>query len=131
MQVNSRYEFYETLEFKPHHMAPTSDKSVAPKYRLYAVLVHSGASQGGHYYAYIRPSAKEWYKFDDETVTQVDEKEAIEQQYGGDATQLTGGARRTHATHACRSAPPARAPACRRTKRLGVCRHVQPQGARA
>ena len=93
IKVNSRYEFHDTLDFKPDHMAPTWDSAVHPHYKLYAVLVHSGASQGGHYYAYIRPdkSKEEWFKFDDEIVSKVDQDEAIAQQYGGEAAQLSGG----------------------------------------
>ena len=101
IKVNSRYEFHDTLDFKPVHMAPTWDSAVQPHYKLYAVLVHSGASQGGHYYAYIRPdkSKEERFKFDDETVSKVDQDEAIAQQYGGEPAQLAGGAAPTRALH--------------------------------
>jgi uncharacterized UBP type Zn finger protein len=45
-------------------------------YTLHSVLVHRGDVHGGHYYAYIRPSADaanaQWAKFDDEAITLVD-----------------------------------------------------------
>ena len=48
------------------------------------ILVHSGGMNGGHYYAFIRPLGMEqWYRFDDERVTKVKEKEAVEAQFGG------------------------------------------------
>lgn len=39
-------------------------------YALYAVLVHSGGSYGGHYFAYIS-NGTNWFKFDDATVSKV------------------------------------------------------------
>jgi ubiquitin C-terminal hydrolase len=48
-------------------------------YTLHSVLVHRGDVHGGHYYAYIRPSADaangQWAKFDDEAVTLVEASE--------------------------------------------------------
>lgn len=44
--------------------------------------VHQGNSGGGHYYAYMRPDGKTWYKFDDERVTKEDGKAATEGQFG-------------------------------------------------
>jgi ubiquitin C-terminal hydrolase len=43
-------------------------------YALYAVLVHSGGSYGGHYFAYISDGSN-WYRFDDSTVTKVKREE--------------------------------------------------------
>eukprot|EP00892_Ulva_mutabilis_P002888 jgi/Ulvmu1/125/UM001_0129.1 len=84
-KVNKRYEFTETLEFKEELMAPDADLSVKQVYKLFSVLVHSGKYEGGYYYAYIRASDGKWYKFDDETVIQVEQAEAIDQQFGDDA----------------------------------------------
>ena len=36
-------------------------------YNLYAVVVHKGHCNGGHYYAYVKCN-KLWYKCDDEVV---------------------------------------------------------------
>jgi ubiquitin C-terminal hydrolase len=41
---------------------------------LYAVLVHSGGSYGGHYFAYISDGVN-WFKFDDSTVTNISRTE--------------------------------------------------------
>ena len=41
------------------------------KYRLYAVLVHSGySSNSGHYYCYIRASNGVWYQMNDSIVSE-------------------------------------------------------------
>ena len=47
-------------------------------YDLFAVLVHVGGTQGGHYYAYIRPGCGVggqggWVEFNDGDVRQVEE----------------------------------------------------------
>jgi ubiquitin C-terminal hydrolase len=48
-------------------------------YTLHSVLLHSGSSEGGRYYAYVKAFAKstvsEWAKFEDESVTSADAKE--------------------------------------------------------
>jgi len=69
-------------------------------YILHSVLVHQGDVGGGHYYAYIRPTTehfdysssssnnpssrkdRQWFRFNDEVVHQVKEREAIHQCYG-------------------------------------------------
>lgn len=45
--------------------------------------MHSGGVHGGHYYAFIRPDGKEWFRFDDERVTKEDDKRAMDEQFGG------------------------------------------------
>jgi len=53
-------------------------------YILHAVLVHIGDVDAGHYCAFIRPDPEQgqWYKFDDETVTKVSSRAAIDDNYG-------------------------------------------------
>lgn len=93
IKVNSRYEFYDEIDlsredgkyFSPNFEAPDDQR-----YRLHSVLVHSGGSHGGHYYVYIRPDAKQWFKFDDEMVSKASDDEAIAQQFGGDDRGLGG-----------------------------------------
>ena len=59
-------------------------------YQLYAVLVHSGAISGGHYYVYIRDtSTNKWWNFNDSSVTEVSEKTVLEAQGGFTATTST------------------------------------------
>jgi uncharacterized UBP type Zn finger protein len=48
--------------------------SGAGGYDLFAVLVHIGGTQGGHYIAYIRPEAGgKWVEFNDCVVREVEE----------------------------------------------------------
>ncbi|KAJ9473207.1 Ubiquitin carboxyl-terminal hydrolase 21 [Diplonema papillatum] len=55
-------------------------------YRLHSVLVHSGSTQGGHYYAYISPEdGQQWFRFDDERVVPTHTTEAVGDNWGGKA----------------------------------------------
>ncbi|GAB1606608.1 uncharacterized protein LOC115210304 [Argonauta hians] len=56
---------------KGHHI---DDPNPCHRYNLYAVCVHlsSRGSNGGHYISYCLDSNGKWYKFDDDTVSQVD-----------------------------------------------------------
>lgn len=52
---------------------------------LHRVLVHSGDVHGGHYCAFIKPKVNDkWYKFDDDRVIPVAEKEVFDDNFGGD-----------------------------------------------
>ena len=52
-------------------------------YELYAVLNHSGAISGGHYYAYIKDmESKKWFNFNDSNVTEISE-EKVSESWGG------------------------------------------------
>lgn len=46
-------------------------------YDLYGVCNHSGSLNGGHYYAYIKNMNGKWYLFDDNTITETEEKDVI------------------------------------------------------
>lgn len=71
LQINDRYEFPDELDLdheEGKYLSENADRSVRNLYRLHSVLVHSGGVHGGHYYAFIRPDGKQWFKFDDEKV---------------------------------------------------------------
>ena len=56
-------------------------------YRLHAVLVHDGEAGSGHYWAYLyHPTKKSWFKFNDITVTEVDEETVWQDSFGGHLT---------------------------------------------
>lgn len=102
IKINDRYEFYEEIDLdKPSqggkgapaaYLSPNADRTICNKYKLLAVLVHSGGVHGGHYFAYIRPDGKQWLKFDDETVEKSDEIKSIKDNWGGDdSDKVMGG----------------------------------------
>ncbi|EIE26652.1 cysteine proteinase [Coccomyxa subellipsoidea C-169] len=87
VKINDRYEFPDELDLDYEHgkyLSENADRSVRNLYRLHSVLVHSGGVHGGHYYAFIRPDGKHWFKFDDEKVSVEDAKKALNEQYGGE-----------------------------------------------
>ncbi|XP_055383712.1 ubiquitin carboxyl-terminal hydrolase 7-like [Condylostylus longicornis] len=86
IKFNDYFEFYETIDLSEYLVtedSPNDEEHKVAKYKLHAILVHSGDNHGGHYVVYINVDAKDkWYKFDDEVVSIVTSKEAIEQNYG-------------------------------------------------
>lgn len=84
VKVNDRYEFPTVLnlgEFMEEN-APDRNEQI---FHLYGILVHSGDVGGGHYYAFMKdPKTGKWLKFDDDHVVFVLEREAIQDNFGGD-----------------------------------------------
>ncbi|KAM3374314.1 ubiquitin C-terminal hydrolase 13 [Capsicum galapagoense] len=82
-KINDRYEFPLQLDLDREngkYLSPEADKSVRNLYKLHSVLVHTGGTHGGHYYAFIRPTlSDQWYKFDDAIVTKEDAKRVLEE----------------------------------------------------
>lgn len=83
-QINDRHEFPFSIDLAEFLEGPT-DPSQSHVYKLHGVLVHSGDLHGGHYFALIKPEKDgRWFKFDDDRVTPVTDKEVLEDNYGGD-----------------------------------------------
>ncbi len=84
MQINDRHEFPFSIDLA-EFLDETEDRSQSLVYKLHGVLVHSGDLHGGHYFALIKPEKEgRWFKFDDDRVTPVTDKEVLEDNYGGD-----------------------------------------------
>jgi ubiquitin C-terminal hydrolase len=50
-----------------------------------ACSFHSGDLHGGHYFALIKPDREtRWLKFDDDKATPVNDKEVLDENYGGE-----------------------------------------------
>ncbi|CAI5507973.1 unnamed protein product, partial [Closterium sp. Naga37s-1] len=75
--VNDRLEFPEELDLDRgscKYLSPLSDRSVRNLYLLHSVVVHTGNAVDGHYHALIcLDLARQWFKFDNEQVTKVEQ----------------------------------------------------------
>lgn len=90
MKVNDRYEFPEVWDASPY-LSENADKSEPYVYRLHGVLVHSGDLNAGHYYAFLKPTKEgDFFKFDDDRVTKATKREALEENFGGEAINSNG-----------------------------------------
>ncbi|KAL7419595.1 ubiquitin-specific protease ubp15 [Cryptotrichosporon argae] len=84
VKINDRHEFPFEIDLE-EFLDESADRSVSHKYKLHGVLVHSGDLHGGHYFALIKPEKDgRWFKFDDDRVTPVTDKEVLDDNYGGD-----------------------------------------------
>lgn len=82
-KINDRYDFPETLDLQPYSSEPQGTSPAL--YWLYSVLVHSGDVYSGHYYSFQRPlSDASWYRFDDDRVSKVSAKAAMNDNFGGE-----------------------------------------------
>jgi len=71
------------LELELSKLYSSLDKS---KYKLFAMIIHQGTAQSGHYYACIRQKANTWFKFNDFDVKPIDSKTVMDLGFGGATT---------------------------------------------
>jgi len=91
MKINDRYEFPDVFDASPY-LSEDADKSEPYIYHLHGVLVHSGDHSAGHYYAFLKPNKNvEFFKFDDDRVTRATKKEAIDENFGGEYSNMPNG----------------------------------------
>jgi len=87
-KINDHYEFPLQLDLgidDGKYLSPDADRERKNIYTLHSIVVHSGNLHHGHYYTFVRPTLSDrWVKFDDEHVTDVDIKTAVQEQYGVD-----------------------------------------------
>ena len=82
-KVNDRQEYPMEIDISPY----TEQEGKEAVYTLMSVLVHSGDVNAGHYYAFVYSSALgAWYRFDDERVVRVSERDVMTENFGGDFT---------------------------------------------
>lgn len=81
IKLHNRIEYPETLDFS-HFYHVKEDNYI---YSLYAVIVHDGSINYGHYFTYLKDHDKDrWIKFNDNRVSIVTMEEVFEKNYGGD-----------------------------------------------
>lgn len=83
-KINDRYEFPASIDLSSY-LDPDiyTENPNSLIYVLHGVLVHTGDISTGHYYAMIKPDiSDEWYRFDDDKVWRVTEKEVFDQNFG-------------------------------------------------
>jgi ubiquitin carboxyl-terminal hydrolase 7 len=91
MKVNDRYEFPEVWDASPY-LSESADRSESWVYVLHGVLVHSGDLNAGHYYAFLKPTKDDqFFKFDDDRVVRATKHQSLEENFGGDYTNLPNG----------------------------------------
>ncbi|ORY41889.1 cysteine proteinase [Rhizoclosmatium globosum] len=89
VKINDRYEFPNEIDLAPF-LDPSSPQKGPQKYLLHGVLVHAGDLTGGHYCAFLRSEKNgKWFKFDDDRVTPVTDKDATEENFGVDSNTKT------------------------------------------
>ena len=82
VKINDRIEFPTKIDLT-EFLSEAADRSVRQMYHLHGVLVHCGDVHSGHYCAFLKPAVdKGWYKFDDDRVVGVSERDAVEENYG-------------------------------------------------
>lgn len=85
-KLNSRFSFPSELNLSDvcsDEAKNEEDESAV--YDLQSIVVHVGEYGSGHYYAYVRPdiTSKDWYRFDDDRVSQVSFRDVVRDAYGG------------------------------------------------
>lgn len=91
-KINDRFEFPQVIDMSPYHVDHLKDPeqpSPADMFELVGILVHSGTTESGHYYSYIRerplPRSQypTWVEFNDADVSRFDPANIPDQCFGG------------------------------------------------
>ncbi|CUM67194.1 uncharacterized protein PRCAT00004887001 [Priceomyces carsonii] len=86
VKIDDFYEFPDKIDLSPYldEDLPDSVKNQNWNYKLHGVLVHQGSISNGHYYAMIKPYAREptWLRFDDDKVWKVTNYNVFQENFG-------------------------------------------------
>lgn len=91
-KINDRFEFPQVIDMSPYHVDHLKDPeqpSPTDMFELVGILVHSGTTESGHYYSYIRerplPRSQypTWVEFNDADVSRFDPANIPDQCFGG------------------------------------------------
>lgn len=73
VKVHSKLSFPQVLNFQD--FIKNDSTAIHTEYSLKGVVIHTGTSDGGHYYSLIKTKKYGWLKFNDQNVTPFDEKD--------------------------------------------------------
>ena len=79
-KLNNYFEFPFELDMKEYLIE--NHQEINTKYELTGITIHFGFSDYGHYYDLIKSPDGKWYKFNDNYVTEFDEKEIPHEAFG-------------------------------------------------
>ncbi|KAF0549637.1 putative ubiquitin-specific processing protease 21 [Gigaspora margarita] len=78
VKINDRFEYPLEIDLQ-RYLSPDSDRSKPHNYLLHGVIFHSGYLHEGSYYVFIKPEKNgKWFKFDDDRIIPVNDKEVLE-----------------------------------------------------
>jgi len=82
IKINDSIVFPAEIDLSPF-LSSDSEQKDPQVYELFGVLVHHGSAGFGHYYAFLRTSGdKQWYEFDDSSVSKATFNQAVINNYG-------------------------------------------------
>jgi ubiquitin C-terminal hydrolase len=77
IKINSYLKFPEMLNMQKYTADYLAGDQGQPEgnftYALRGTVIHSGTSEGGHYYSFVKPNDK-WYCFNDEFLDEISPK---------------------------------------------------------
>ena len=79
-KLNNYFEFPFELDMKEYLIE--ENQEINTKYELTGITIHFGFSDYGHYYDLIKSPDGKWYKFNDNFVTEFDEKDIPHEAFG-------------------------------------------------
>ncbi|KAK3313841.1 hypothetical protein B0H66DRAFT_483418 [Apodospora peruviana] len=90
-KINDYFAFPTTIDMRPYtieHLSNPTEEVPKDMFELVGVIVHSGTSESGHYYSYVRerPSDSDtpvWVEFNDENVSSWDPAHMENSCFGG------------------------------------------------
>lgn len=86
-KITNPFTIYKTIDISN----VCTDKQAKMTYSLIGVIVHNGNAECGHYFSFVYKKKKNvWLCFNDENVTEVDEKEVLKQGSGESSYDSTG-----------------------------------------
>jgi ubiquitin C-terminal hydrolase len=73
VKVHTQLSFPQSINF--NDFIKNDNPTLYTEYNLKGVVIHTGTSEGGHYYSLVKTKKYGWLKFNDQNVTQFDEKD--------------------------------------------------------